>query len=166
MDDPTQTIHWPDAYQPERTAVHVRNELAMAAPCAAVWAWLVRAELWPRWYCNSHDVRIEEGPRPDLELKTRFRWRTFSLAIESTVEELVPGERIGWSARGLGIRAYHGWLLRPTADGGCHVLTEENQNGPLARLQGLACPGRMHKGHQEWLEGLAWLSALGPPPPV
>jgi len=158
-------ILWPEEDHPGRTPVHVRNELRMPAPPAVVWAWLVRAELWPGWYPNSHRVRIVSGPRPDLAPGTRFRWWTFGVAIDSTVAELVPCERLAWTARGVGVRAYHAWLLRP-ADGGCHVLTEETQSGWAARLGSLAMPNRMHRGHQVWLETLARQAAAGPPPPA
>jgi uncharacterized protein YndB with AHSA1/START domain len=157
------TIRWPEEHHPSRTAVHVRNELSMPAPPAAVWAWLVRAELWPGWYRNSHRVRIVSGPRPDLALGSRFHWWTFGVAIDSTVAELVPGERLAWTARGVGVRAYHAWLLRP-AGNGCHVLTEETQNGWAARLGSLAMPSRMHRGHQMWLEALVQKAARGSPP--
>ena len=66
----------------------------MPALPAAVWAWLVRAELWPTWYPNSHRVRIVNGPHSDLTLGSRFHWRTFGVAVDSTVAELVPYERL------------------------------------------------------------------------
>src|SRR5438067_1337793 len=103
------SIRWPDEFRPERVTVHVRNELDMPVAPEAVFAWLVRAELWPSWYPNSKNVRIVEGARPDLQLGTRFRWWTFGVNIESTVEEFVPNERIGWSAKGFGLRVYHAW---------------------------------------------------------
>jgi uncharacterized protein YndB with AHSA1/START domain len=158
-------IHWPEEHQPSRAAVHVRNELTMPAPPAEVWAWLVRAELWPRWYRNSHRVRIVGGPRPDLALGSRFQWWTFGVPIDSTVAECVPYERLAWTARGAGVRAYHAWFLRPSGYG-CHVLTEETQDGWLARLGSLMMPNRMHRGHQIWLEALAQKAAEGPPPPA
>jgi uncharacterized protein YndB with AHSA1/START domain len=160
-------IRWPEPYEPGRSAVHVRNELEMPAPPEAVWAWLVRAELWPRWYVNSHHVRIvadgEGGTGGELALGTRFCWRTFGVAIDSTVAELAPAERIAWTARGVGVRAYHAWLISRTA-AGCRVLTEETQNGWLARLGRLLLPNRMHRYHQIWLEALATRAAGGPPP--
>jgi uncharacterized protein YndB with AHSA1/START domain len=156
-------IVWPEQFAPGRSAVHVRNELAMAAPAAAVWAWLVRAERWPEWYVNSHGVRIVEageGRAGELGLGTRFLWRTFGVAIDSTVAELVAGERIAWTARGVGVRAYHAWLLTPAA-GGCRVVTEETQNGWAARLGSLVMPHRMHRYHQIWLESLARQAGAG-----
>ena len=73
------------------------------------------------------------------------------------------GERIAWDARGLGVLAYHAWLIWPTAEG-CHVLTEESQHGWAARLGNLVRPTRMSHYHQLWLERLRNCAAGGFPP--
>jgi Polyketide cyclase / dehydrase and lipid transport len=163
LTDQTETIRWPDGFAPQQCPVHVRNELAMPVPADRVWAWLVRAGLWPSWYPNSRNVRFLDGKPPDLELNTRFRWWTFGVTIESKVLEFEPGARIAWDARGIGVRAYHAWLIRPTREG-CHVLTEETQKGGLARLGNLLLPMRMSGYHQLWLERLRNGAAGGMPP--
>jgi uncharacterized protein YndB with AHSA1/START domain len=156
-------IHWPDHYQPRNCPVHVRNELDMAAAPKRVWAWLIRADLWPTWYVNSANVKILDGTGPDLQKGTRFRWKTSGVTITSTVLEYVPRERIAWDAHAFGIDAYHAWVLQPSARG-CHVVTEETQHGWLARLGKLFMPNRMYKFHQLWLEGLATKARAGLPP--
>jgi uncharacterized protein YndB with AHSA1/START domain len=147
-------VRWPARYVPAKGLVHVRNELTMQAAPEVVWAWLVRARDWPKWYMNSEGVEYLDSPAQDLANGTRFRWKTFGVALESTVLELVPGERLAWDAHGLGVDAYHAWVLSPTEGGGCHVLTEESQHGWLAHLGNWLMPNRMHKYHQLWLEGL------------
>ncbi len=158
-----ETIHWPVHYRPDNCAVHVRNELEMDQTASSVWAWLIRAPLWPSWYPNSQNVRMADTSATELEAGSRFRWKTFSVTIESTVEEFVPKQRIAWSAQALGLDVYHAWLIRETTEG-CHVLTEETQHGWLARLSHLLMPRRMHKYHQIWLEGLQRQARSGPPP--
>jgi len=155
-------INWPGAYEPSRTRVHVSNRLAMKAPISAVWSWLVRAQRWPEWYSNSSNVVFLSGEGPDLALGTRFKWKTFGVAIESKVEEFLPPERIAWSAHGIGVDAYHAWALEETSEG-CNVLTEETQNGWVASLGNLLMPNRMHKFHQIWLESLEKHAKSGPP---
>jgi uncharacterized protein YndB with AHSA1/START domain len=157
------TINYPAAYSPARSKVFVSNQLTMAAPADVVWAWLVRASLWPAWYPNSSRVRIEGGTRSDLAPGSRFRWRTFGVTIDSVVTEFVPPERIAWSVEGRGVHGYHAWLIEPRASG-CRVLTEETQNGWLARLSHTAMPNRMYKGHAMWLERLQRQASSGPPP--
>ncbi|MBV9108809.1 MAG: SRPBCC domain-containing protein [Gemmatimonadetes bacterium] len=156
-------IRWPERYHPDVAPVHVRNEIVSPAPAEALWAWLVRAALWPSWYPNSSRMEFLEGDPPDLALGTLFRWRTFGVTITSRVVEFVPGERIAWSADGMGVDAYHAWLLQP-AEGGTRVLTEETQYGWLARTGDLVLPRRMGKHHQIWLEALSRQAQSGFPP--
>src|SRR5487761_757028 len=119
------SIRWPDKFKPEKTSIHVHNELEIAAAPENVWAWLVRAALWHTWYNNAADVMIRGG---GLELKTdsEFTWTTFGMKLRSKVEEFQPPERLAWSAYGSGFSGYHGWLIQKNAIG-CHVITEENQ---------------------------------------
>ena len=119
-------IVWPSQYEPANCPVHVRNELAMASAPETVWAWLIRAQLWPTWYPNSANIVFLSGQPPDLTLGTRFRWKTFGVTIESTVLEFVPYERLAWDAHGTGLNAYHAWLIQKT-DQGCNVITEETE---------------------------------------
>jgi len=145
-------IRWPEKYAPGKAQVHVKNELEMDATPEAVWAWLVRAKLWPTWYANSEKVEVEGGG-PDLGPGAGFRWKTFGVSLHSRVEEFVPPERMAWSARGMGIDAYHAWLIIPTP-AGCRVTTEETQLGLLPRLNKAVRPNHMSRKHQDWLEGL------------
>lgn len=155
---PTASIRWPAEFEPQRSAVHVRNELATTAPAGAVWRALIRAADWPASYGNAHDIVIEGGGT-DLFAGARFTWKTFGVRLTSVVEEFVPPERIAWSAKAPGVLAYHAWLITPT-DTGCHVLTEETQHGVLARAGKLLFPSRMGVWHQRWLEGLAKRASL------
>lgn len=151
-------INWPDQYHPSRTGVHVSNSLAVTVNSEVLWAWMIRAQLWPTWYPNSADVLFLNTPGPDLQKGTRFRWKTFGVSIESEVQEFVPYERLAWNARGTGVDAYHAWLFEPD-----NILTEETQNGFLAKLGSLVMPNRMHKYHQIWLENLRDKALTGLP---
>ena len=161
--DNDRAVRWPARYAPGTAPVHVRNELEMDVPIDHVWAWLIRAQLWPTWYPNSADVTFLQGSPPDLSAGTRFRWKTFNVSLESTVLEFVPRQRIAWDARGFGVDAYHAWVIAP-APRGSYVLTEETQHGWLARLGSIVLPWRMHKYHQIWLEQLRDNAARGLPP--
>ena len=130
------------------------NELTIPAPCEHVWSCLIRAPLWPTWYPNASNVRLLDNPQSELRLGTMFTWRTFGVPLRSTVQEFVPQERLAWTAHGIGVDAYHAWLLLPRS-AGTHVITEETQYGVLARMQKIFLPGRMKRGHQLWLENLS-----------
>jgi hypothetical protein len=156
-------IEWPASYHPGRAGVYVSNSLTVSANPDVIWAWLIRAQLWPAWYPNSADVRFVEGGGPDLRKGAKFRWKTFGITLDSVVEEFVPHERLAWTARALGVDAYHAWLLEQIP-GGCRILTEETQNGWLARLSNLLMPNRMRRYHQIWLEALRVRALTGHPP--
>jgi hypothetical protein len=156
-------IFWPSGFEPEKCPIHVHNELAMTAAPESVWAWLIRAQLWPTWYPNSADIRFLSGNPPDIALGTRFRWKTFGVTVTSTVLEFVPYERLAWDAHGSGLAAYHAWLIQETEQG-CQVITEENQRGLLARLSRALRPKNMERQHQIWLEGLRAKAVSGLPP--
>jgi hypothetical protein len=133
----------------------------MASSPLGVWSWLIRARAWPSWYSNSQAVRIESNA-DTLSLGATFRWRTFGVRLVSQVVEFVPAERIAWNARGLGVWAYHAWLILPEG-AGCRVVTEETQYGLLARMSNLLMPTRMHRMHQVWLEALRQQALKGLP---
>ncbi len=154
-------ITWPDRYAPANVAARVSNEITIAAPPAAVWAQLLRAQDWPSWYPNASHVEIGGGATA-LSPGARFTWRTFGVAVRSTVREFVPNERIAWDGAGVLLDVYHAWLIEPRP-GGCWVLTEEHQNGLAARAQAVLMPKRMYRGHQLWLERLRARVEAGQP---
>jgi hypothetical protein len=158
-------INWPEHYAPQDAPVHVRNSLQIDAPAEHVWAWLVRAELWPDWYDNASRVRIRGNHGPNLALDTEFRWRTFGIGIRSRVREFVPFSRIAWDGHAFGIDVYHAWAIEVRRQG-CLVVTEETQHGFNARLGAWLMPKRMTTFHQIWLEKLAEKAEQDKPPGV
>ena len=163
--DNSNRIVWPQHYDPANCPVHVRNTLQIPATPSVVWAWLVRAQLWPKWYPNAANVQFLKGKPPDLALGTRIKWKTFSLTVQSTVLEFVPPERLAWDAHATGSDSYHAWLIQNTG-AGCSVLTEETERGILPRLQKVLAPHRIVKMHQVWLEKLKENAAKGMPPSI
>lgn len=159
-------INWPPGLQPGDTPIYTYNELTIAEPPAVVWAWLIRAAWWPRWYGNCQDVRFISGDGPDLTPGMVFSWKTFGLRVETVVKEFVPGERLAWYGTGLlGARGYHAWVIEPTASG-CHVITEETQRGLVPSLGRLYLRRGLLREHQHWLEGLAKMAQRGLPSDV
>lgn len=150
MDD---GIRWPRGFEPDASPVHVINRIESTTAPQIVWRRLINAKGWPAIYENASNVKVEGGGA-DLFAGARFTWKTFGIALESEVKEFEPETRIGWLATGLGVQAYHAWLITPTA-AGCTILTEETQHGLVARSGRLIFPSRMERWHQKWLEALA-----------
>ncbi|MBL0358572.1 MAG: SRPBCC domain-containing protein [Chitinophagaceae bacterium] len=146
-------ITWPAPFHPSISPVFVSNTIDINASPEKVWYWLTNATTWQEWYCNASKVKLMNQQGGSLQAGTIFRWRTFGANLRSEVKEFIPNERLAWDAKGIGILAYHAWLIIPTATG-CTVLTEETQYGILCRLGKLFMPYRMYKYHQLWLEGL------------
>lgn len=157
-------IIWPERYNGENASVHISNELEIEAPARVIWAWLIRAPLWPEWYPTVRAVSLE-GDATELVPGLKFSWRIFGVTLSSRVEEFIPCERLAWSARFEGVDAYHAWLIEEK-EGRCRVLTEENQKGWLARLNNLLRPSNMRYHHYLWLEALMKKSVDGYPPPA
>ncbi len=154
-------IDWPQRYAPDRVAARVSNAIDIAAPPAAIWAHLIRASDWPSWYPNASNVHIAHGAA-ELSPDASFTWRTFGVAVSSTVREFVPNERIAWDGTAFLLDVYHAWLIEARPNG-CRVLTEEHQNGLAARAQAVLMPNRMYRGHQLWLERLKARAEAGQP---
>ena len=75
------------------------------------------------------------------------------------VTECVPGRWLSGSTTvdgdKTGSTAFHGWVITPLEDG-CHVLSEETQQGPWFLEQlGHKHPGGLYSYHQDWVETLA-----------
>lgn len=144
---------WPSAYNPSNSPVLAHNEIRTELPAERVWAVLIDAADWPRWYSNARDVVLDPG-HDRLADGLSFHWTTFGLRVASTVDQFEPARRLGWTGKGRGSAGYHRWELTPTADGGCLIVTEEVQQGPLARLLAPLVRRSIERQHQKWLEGL------------
>jgi hypothetical protein len=163
VSDGDTVISWPEEHTPERSAFHAVNELQVAAEPEAVWAWLVRPDLWPTFYSNAKFIKHLDGPWPVLELGSRFRWWSFGAFVTSEVVAYEPERKIDWDAKVLGGRGYHGWVLQ-AGDGGTFIRTEETQRGWGIQAVKPVLRPMMVRLHQRWLEGLGQVAAEGPPP--
>ena len=144
----------------------VSSELRTRATAQNVWAWLTRADLWPRYYTNAHhaDDTIECSLKMDMALGMRFRRRAFGQNVLNVVEVCDSQQfRLAWTGVCSGMSAHQTWVVEPTPYG-CRIVTEGTQTGLLAVAGRLLQPGSMHRMHQVWLQELAQRAEGGPPP--
>jgi uncharacterized protein YndB with AHSA1/START domain len=151
-------VIWPEQYDPKTSAIYALNEIDVKAPPEVVWKLLVDAEDWGSYFPAEDQVRILTG-EPELALGTRYSRVTVGFLMNLIVTECVPGRRLSWSTvvdgDETGSSAFHGWVITPTKDG-CHVLTEETQQGPFFLEEiGHKRPGALYRYHQDWVERLA-----------
>jgi hypothetical protein len=149
--------------EPEHTPVHARNEIVTAAPPRQVWKWLCRAERWPQWYSNCSWLKFPDNDGPDLKQDTHFVWRTFGAKVRSQVLVFDPMRQIGWDAFAIGLKAYHGWIIEPLENGGCRIVTEETQKGPVVSAGRWYLRRALLREHQNWLESLSTAAVKGSP---
>ena len=151
-------VIWPPPFNPKTSAIYALNDIDVNAPPEVVWKLLVDAKNWSSYFPAENQVKILSG-EPELALGTKYRRVTVGFLMNLIVTEYVPGRRLSWSTvvdgDETGSSAYHGWVITPTA-GGCHVLTEETQQGPFFLEEiGRKHPGALYRYHQEWVEALA-----------
>lgn len=143
-------MDWPTGLRPEQVPMYAHNEIVIRAKPEQIWRWLCRAKKWPEWYSNCASVRIAVE---ELTPGTEFSWKTFGVAIQSTVIVHKPYVSLEWNAKGFGVQAYHGWRIEQDGEY-CRVVTEETQVGILPLLERWFLPKLLWKGHQIWVESL------------
>ena len=151
-------VIWPERYDPKISPIYALNDIDVKAPAEIVWKLLVEAENWSSYFPPENEVSLLGGEKA-LKLGMRYHRVTIGFPMDLVVEEFEPLRRLAWSTTvegdETGSTAYHGWVITPTDDG-CHVLSEETQQGPwfLQKL-GHEHPGGLYAYHQDWVEGLA-----------
>jgi uncharacterized protein YndB with AHSA1/START domain len=151
-------VIWPPEFDPRISAIYALNDIDVKAPPEVVWRLLVDAENWSSYFPPENQVKILGGSS-ELALGTRYTRVTVGFPMSLVITECEPFRRLAWSTTVDGDEtrssAYHGWVITPTSDG-CHVLTEETQQGPwFVEMIGRQHPGALYRYHQEWVESLA-----------
>jgi uncharacterized protein YndB with AHSA1/START domain len=152
-------VIWPRQFDPKISAIYALNDIDVNAPSERVWKLLVDAENWASYFPAEDQVKILTG-EPELALGTRYSRVTVGFPMHLIVTECVPARRLAWSTLvdgdETGSSAFHGWVITPTDNGGCHVLSEETQQGPFFLEElGRKNPGALYRYHQDWVESLA-----------
>jgi uncharacterized protein YndB with AHSA1/START domain len=151
-------VTWPYQYDPRRSAIYALNDVDVKAPAEVVWKLLVDAKNWSSYFPAEDQVTILTG-EAELALGTKYSRVTVGFLMSLIVTECEPARRLSWSTvvdgDETGSSAYHGWVVTPTDDG-CHVLSEETQQGPFFLEEiGRKHPGALYGYHQKWAESLA-----------
>jgi uncharacterized protein YndB with AHSA1/START domain len=151
-------VNWPQRYDPKTSALYALNDIDVKAPPEVVWKLLVDAENWSSYFPPEDHVKILSGETV-LELGTKYSRVTVGFPMTLNVTEYEPFTRLSWETTvdgdETGSSAYHGWVITPTDDG-CHVLTEETQQGDFFLEElGRKHPGALYRYHQDWVERLA-----------
>lgn len=145
----TETVRWPEEYEPESASFFVHNEIEIAATPEQVWNVLIQVRTWEQWYEGASNIEIQ-GDEPVLEAGSVFTWTTMGLDFTSTIKEFEPHRRLAWESQKWSISGWHAWLIIPTEDG-CILITDEAQNGFLTYLERMFQPNKLRRLHDIWL---------------
>ena len=126
-----------------------RKDIVINAPPEEVWEIHTDINGWSDWNPDIASSKLE-GP---LAEGTVFNWKSGGVNLTSTIQELEPVSKIGWTGTGFGSRARHIWTLEPNGKGTL-ITTEESLEGWLVSL----LRGRMRKTLETSLN--AWLIDL------
>lgn len=150
---PDPRIDWPEGHGPALARVFAQNKIDIAAAPETVWSLLLDCKRWPDWYFHCSDVSVNRGG-PLLQYDTRFRFKTLGFFFNPKIDVFEPFRMLVWSAKGpAGTKGAHAWYIEPTPNG-CHVVTEEAQQGLLLSIIGRRTRKRLLKAHGEWLRAL------------
>ncbi len=107
------------------------KSITVNASIEKVWKILSTIEQWPQW-----QKAVSKATAPsELKVGAVFHWTSGGMPIESTVEEIEAPNKIVWTGKTLGTKAWHTWLL--TANGGSTTVeTSETMEGWLVSLLG------------------------------
>lgn len=155
-----ETIKWPDEMKPSRSPIHFTNELEVAVPVEAIWSLLTDPAAWPNFYPGVQHVRLLGGHK-SFGAGTRFETNLAGQDVYASVQEFEPMTRIAWGGHpriAEHSKAYHAWIITPTANG-CHLWTEETMQGPHWIELAKQAPDIFWLTHEKLLKDLAQLAA-------
>jgi uncharacterized protein YndB with AHSA1/START domain len=133
----------------ENAPVITRDEIFIDAPLSTVWGLHTDISSWSEWLPDIDSSTIQ-GP---LAVGTVFRWQTYGLSIESTIQEIDSPRRIVWSGPAQGITGIHVWTMTPSEDG-VLVHTEESWDGDPVRAQPEEMQRALNGSLRAWLQSL------------
>jgi hypothetical protein len=120
----------------------IQEVISINAPMEKVWNTFTDLTCWMRWNTVIRDVRSEGRCLANGEgLKCSFRPFLFPVKVNIRIEEIIPFERIVWSARKKGLYAWHEFIFLQE-NTRVHVTSRETFTGLLSTASGAFLPRR------------------------
>jgi uncharacterized protein YndB with AHSA1/START domain len=130
----------------QNAPVFARHEIHIQAPAERVWALISDIDAWSWWQPDIGYARLV-GP---LAPGSTFKWKSRGTAVSSTLEEVDPPRRLGWTGRAMGAKARHVWILEPQGNG-VTVKTQESFEGIVVVLLKKTMPRLLDDSLKTWL---------------
>ncbi len=125
------------------------KEILINASPEAVWKIQSDINGWKDWQTDISKSQLNGA----LMAGSVFKWTSGGFAVTSTLQEVVPQQRISWSGKAFGSFAKHVWMFKPQ-NGGTLVVTEESMEGWLIALLKPFMPGFLDKSLEVWTKNL------------
>jgi len=120
----------------------IKESIFINAPMQKVWETFTDLTCWMDWNTVISNIRSEEKClMHGKAIKCCFRPFLFPIKVQIKIEEMVPYERIVWSARKRGLFAFHEFLFE-RQEKGLLVTSKETFSGLLAGASGFLLPER------------------------
>jgi uncharacterized protein YndB with AHSA1/START domain len=132
-----------------RAPMVARKEIFVNASPEAVWKIQSNINGWRDWQTDITKSQLDGELKPNAI----FKWTSGGFAVTSTIQEVVPQQRLAWSGKALGSFAKHIWMFKPQ-DGGTLVTTEESMEGWLISILKPFAPGFLDKSLEVWIQNL------------
>lgn len=126
-----------------------RHEIHIESPPERVWALISDIDGWSSWQPDIATARLMGLLAPG----STFKWKSGGTGVSSTLEEVNPPRRLGWTGRAMGARAKHVWILEPQGSG-TTVKTEESFEGLVVVLLKNRMQRLLDDSLQKWLARL------------
>jgi hypothetical protein len=118
----------------------IEEAIIIYAPIEKVWNTFTDLTCWMQWNTVIRNVRSEERCLSNgKEVKCCLRPYLFPIKVNLRVEEVIPFERITWSARKKGLYARHEFIFGKK-DNSVLVTSREAFTGLLSKVSGAFLP--------------------------
>ena len=118
----------------------IEEVIAIHAPIEKVWNTFTDLACWTHWNTVIRNVRSgERCLSSGKEVKCCLYPFLFPITVNLRIEELIPHERIVWSARKKGLHARHEFIFGKR-DNSVLVTSREALTGLLSKASGVFLP--------------------------
>ena len=134
----------------EKAPVVTKKEGLIDAPPETVWEILSAVDAWSTWHPEISAAALEGAFEPG----TRFRWKSGSTKITSTLQVVQRPELVGWVGKAAGgLTARHVFHL-DTENSRTRLTIEESIDGLAARLLRRSLSRTLDRSLEAWLVGI------------
>ena len=133
----------------------INESIIIHADLQKVWETFTNLTCWINWNTVMQDVKSDEHCLTKSKyLKCCFRPFVFPIKVKIEIREIVPYQRVVWSAKKKGLSAYHEFIFEKN-EKGTSVTSSETFDGFLPKTYAFLLPkGKMRNLTKVFLKDL------------